>query len=112
MGSRMALEPGVDSAESAEFGSGEIPAARQHAVPYRRNMTVGKKEEVFAAAFHTERLLVPHDFKIEGHHEIGTAEGATGMTALALVNHADDVAPHLTGDALEFLNIRHDDRLV
>ena len=46
--------------------------------------------------------------KIKGDHKIGTAQGSAGMATLALVDHADDVAPYLAGNALEFLNIRHD----
>jgi hypothetical protein len=53
-------------------------------------------------------MFVAQNMKIKGDHKFSASKGTTGVAALTLVHHADDVATYLAGDTFEFLDIRHD----
>jgi hypothetical protein len=45
--------------------------------------------------------------EIKGYHKVGAAQGSAGMATLALMDHADNVAPYLAGYFVEFLSGWH-----
>ena len=45
--------------------------------------------------------------KVQGDHEFGAAQRSTGMSALTLMHHANDIATHLARNSLELGDIRH-----
>jgi hypothetical protein len=66
-------------------------------------MPIGQEKNVLSAAFHRKIRAVLHQFKIQRHKKIGTAQRAARVPALALMHHTDNVAPHLRRRLLQAL---------
>ena len=66
-------------------------------------MPVGKEKQVLAFAFHFERFgFVFHHIAIEGNEKLGAAQRAARVSALAIVHHPHNIAPHLGGECFQF----------
>lgn len=70
-------------------------------------MSVGKEKHILSFALHVERQLMSHGVEVQGNHKIGAAQGSAGMTTLTLMDHADDVAPYLARNSIEFFSGWH-----
>jgi hypothetical protein len=98
VGGRVALKAGIDQAKGRKFRHGKVAGAGQSAVEDGRNMAVAQKEQVLAAAVHTEgRRIVAEYVEVERGEKLSAAHGSAGVARLRLVHHAQDVAANLRG---------------
>ena len=92
----MALQPRIQLAERSEFLHRKIPTAAQYGIPYRADVPVGQKEQVFIRAIHVELIRIQlHLFEVEQRQQVGATQTSTGVTRCCTVHHAHNVATHL-----------------
>ena len=102
----VALEAAVELSKGAEFFHREVSASGEHAVPHGADVPVGQEEDILTVAVHVERIRVDvHGVEVQLHQQIGAPQGATGVTTLHCVDHADDVAANLRRKRCQFCGI-------
>ena len=70
-------------------------------------MATGEKEKIFSNSIHLKFCMMFHGMEIQCHKKICATQRAAWMTALAGMNHTDDVSSDLGGKLLKLLNVSH-----
>jgi hypothetical protein len=69
-------------------------------------MPVGEEEKVFVMSIHRKLgRMMSHYLTIKRYEKISAAKRASRMSALATMNHANNIAAHLTRHILQVMYI-------